>query len=261
MYRPMVVRMSRRPTRSARSQWSKWRVKARRTAGSAYGCPTDSATLAAPGYCAGVSTDGGTRKPTTNPVGDFFTGLSFLGRGLGMYARSPRLMFLGLIPAVISGVLLLAAFVALIFFADDLARVATPFADDWSSGLRSTVRTLVAIAIVGVWLLLSVLIFTALTLLIGEPFYEAISKNLEDRLGGVPNEINPTFLRMLPRMIGDSVRLVVKSAVLGVPIFLIGLIPAVGQIAAAILGAMLGGWMLTIELTGVPFDRRGLRLR
>jgi CysZ protein len=178
-----------------------------------------------------------------------------------MYARSPRLMFLGLIPAVISGVLLLGALVALIFFANDLAQLVTPFADSWSSGVRSTVRTLVAIAIVGVWLLLSVLIFTALTLMIGEPFYEAISKNVEDRLGGVPNEVNPTFLRMLPRIIADSVRLVVKSAALGVPIFVIGLIPAVGQVAAAILGAMLGGWMLTIELTGVPFDRRGLRLR
>jgi CysZ protein len=215
--------------------------------------------LAGSGYCADVATD--VQKRTGNPISDFFSGLSFLLRGLGMYARSPRLMFLGLIPALISGVLLVGAFVAVIYFADDLARFVTPFANDWSSGVRSTVRTLVGIAIVGVWLVLSVLIFTALTLLIGEPFYEAISKNVEDRLGGVPNEVNPTFLRMLPRIIADSVRLVVKSAFLGVPIFLIGLIPAVGQITAAILGAMLAGWMLAIELTGVPFDRRGLRLR
>ena len=43
----------------------------------------------------------------------------------------------------------------------------------------------VTIAIVGVSLVLSVLLFTALTLLIGQPFYEKISKRVEDSLGGV----------------------------------------------------------------------------
>jgi CysZ protein len=28
-----------------------------------------------------------------------------------------------------------------------------------------------------------------------------------------------------------------------------------------VLGAMVGGWVLALELTGVPFERRGLRFR
>ncbi|HEX6872146.1 MAG TPA: EI24 domain-containing protein [Micromonosporaceae bacterium] len=197
-----------------------------------------------------------------NPVAlstGFFTGVGFLLRGLRMYARSPRLMLLGLVPAVISGVVLVAAFVAMVIFVDDVVTWATPFADDWTSALRQTVRVVAMIAVAGVWTVLSFLVFTALTLLIGQPFYEAISKRVEDRLGGIPDEIDVSFWRSLPRTVGDSLRLMVFSLGGGVVIFLLGLIPLVGQVAAAVLGALLGGWVLALELTSVPFERRGLR--
>jgi len=192
---------------------------------------------------------------------EFFTGVKFLLRGLGMYARSPKLMFLGLIPAVISGVLLIGALVALVYFVDDLSALVTPFADDWGSGLRQTTRVVAGIAIVGVWLLLSILLFTALTLLIGQPFYEAISKNVEDRHGGVRGAIDVSFWRTLPRTIADNVRLLLVTVLFGVPLFVGGLIPIVGETVVPILGAMIGGWILVLELTSVPFERRGLRFR
>jgi CysZ protein len=170
-------------------------------------------------------------------------------------------MLLGLIPAVISAAVLVAGVVAMVYFVDDLAVWATPFADGWADSLRDATRALAVIAIAGVSIVLSILVFTALTLLIGQPFYEAISKRVEDQLGGVPNEINVSFWRTLPRSIFDSVRLILFGAIFGVAIFLIGLIPVAGQVAAPILGAMLGGWVLAVELTSVPFERRGLRLR
>jgi CysZ protein len=192
---------------------------------------------------------------------DFFTGVGFLLRGIGMYARSPRLMLLGLIPAVISGALLLGAFVALVYFVNDLAGLVTWFAHDWSSGPRQAVHLLAAVAIIGAWLLLSVLIFAALTLAIGQPFYEAISKNVEDRLGGVPNEIDVSFWRSLPRSIADNVRLLALTVLLGIPLFIGGFIPVVGETVVPVLGAAVGGWMLALELSSVPFERRGLRFR
>jgi CysZ protein len=192
---------------------------------------------------------------------DFFTGVSFLMRGVGMYARSPRLMLLGLIPAVISGVALVGALIAMVYFVDDVAAFITPYADEWSSGLRDTARVIVSVVIVAAWLLLSVLLFTAITLLIGQPFYEAISKNVEDKLGGVPGEINVSFWKTLPRSIVDSVRLIILSVLLGIPVVLLGLVPAFGQVAAPVIGALVGGWILALELTSVPFERRGLRFR
>jgi CysZ protein len=182
---------------------------------------------------------------------DFFSGVSFLLRGIGMYARNPKIMFLGLIPAVISGVLLLAAFAAMIYFVDDVVRLATPFADDWSSGVRDTTRFVVMFGIAAVWTVLSFLAFAALTLTIGQPFYEAISKRVDDQLGGVPGEINVPFWRSLPRSILDAVRLLIVTA----------LVPIAGEIVSPVLGAMLGGWVLALELSSVPFERRGMRFK
>jgi CysZ protein len=191
----------------------------------------------------------------------FFTGVGFLFRGLGMYARSPRLMFLGLIPAVISFVLLIGALAAMLYFVDDVVAWITPFADNWSDALRGGFRLLAMIGIVAAWVILSILLFAALTLLIGQPFYEAISKRVEDRLGGVPNEIDVSFWKTLPRTVVDSIRLAILAAVFAVMVFLIGLIPVVGAIVGPVVGATLGGWVLALELTGVPFERRGLRYR
>jgi CysZ protein len=190
---------------------------------------------------------------------DFFTGVGFLLRGLGMYARSPRLMFLGLLPALISGVVLIGGFVALTFFVTDIADLITPFADDWSSGLRETTRILATIALLGVGLLITALLFVALTLTIGQPFYEAISKNVEDRLGGVDNEVDVSFWKSLPRSIADSLRLLLVTILFGIPLFIAGFIPIVGETLVPIAGAFVGGWVLALELSSVPFERRGLR--
>ena len=203
-------------------------------------------------------------KPAKGVTGvgtGFFTGVSFLFRGLGMYARSPRLMLLGLIPAVISFAVLVAAFATMLFFVDDVVRWATPFADEWSSSVRESFRVLAMLGVAAVWAVLSVLVFAALTLLIGQPFYEAISKRVEDGLGGVPGEIDVSFWRTLPRTIVDSIRLAALTAFVGIFIFLMGLIPVIGQISAAVLTGTLGGWVMALELTSVPFERRGLRLR
>jgi len=200
-------------------------------------------------------------RERARPARDFFAGVSFLLRGVGMYARSPRLMLLGLVPALIASLLLIGAVVALVYFVDDIAAFATPWAGTWSSGPRDAVRLIVSIAIVLAWLLLGILFFTAITLLIGQPFYEAISKNVEDKLGGAPGAVDVSFWRNLPHAVMDSVRLIVFSIFVGALLFLLELIPAFGQIAVPILAALFGGWILTLELTGVPFERRGLRFR
>lgn len=168
---------------------------------------------------------------------------------------------MGLIPAMISGVLLLGAFAAMIFFVDDVVIWATPFMDGWSEGTRDALRYVVMFAVAALWVLLSVLAFAALTLAIGQPFYEAISKRVEDQLGGAPDAVDVSFWRSLPRSIVDSLRLLMLAVLVGVVIFPIGLIPVVGTIVGPILGAILGGWVLALELSAVPFERRGLRFK
>jgi CysZ protein len=204
------------------------------------------------------------QTPTRNRagvVGDFFAGVGCLLRGLGTYARSPRLMLLGLLPALLSFVALVAGLVAMVYLVDDVARFMTPWAESWTGGVRDTLRFVLTLAIAAVWLVLSVLLFAAMTLLIGQPFYEAISKRVDDSMGGVAGEIDVSFWRSLPRSVGESMRLLLLTVTFGILIFAIGLIPVAGQVTAPILAATLGGWVLALELTSVPFERRGKRFR
>jgi len=194
-------------------------------------------------------------------VRQFFAGAGLLGRGLELVLRSPRLLALGLLPALIAGILYVVALVFLIRFVPDLARFSTGFADGWGSGARDLLEILAGIAIVGVAVLLGLLAFTAVTLAIGDPFYERISELVERRYGGVPDAVEVGFWRSLGRSVVDSIRLITLSILAGIPLFLLGLIPVVGQVVSPVLGALVGGWLLAVELTGAPFQRRGQRLR
>ncbi len=193
-------------------------------------------------------------------VRQFVSGAGLLGRGLGLCLRHPRMFGLGVLPALISGLLYAAALTALIVFVDDLARTVTWFADDWSPMWRDAMRIFAGLGMVGVAGLLSVLTFTAVTLLIGDPFYEKISAMAEARFGGVADEVEIEWWRSLGRSLVDSLRLIGFSILVGIPLLLLGFVPVVGQILGLVLGGAVGGWLLAVELTGVPFQRRGKRL-
>lgn len=193
-------------------------------------------------------------------VSNFFSGVGLLGRGLRRYARSPRLILLGLIPAVMTLLLFIGLFAVLFYFIKDLSTAATWFADDWSETSRAMMRLFAGIAIVGVSGLFAVVSFAAITLLIGDPFYEAIAESVEDELGGVPDAVKQPWYRELGRSIVDSLRLLLVSAMVAIPLFILGFIPILGQTVIPVIGAAIGGWFLALELVGVAFNRRGLRL-
>jgi CysZ protein len=198
---------------------------------------------------------------TGGAVRNFVTGAALLGRGLGLVLRSPRLLALGLLPALISGILYSAAVIALIIFIPDISAAATSFAAGWSATWRDLIQILAGIAILGIGALLGVLTFTAVTLLIGDSFYEQISVRVENRFGGVHGEVEVGFWPSLRRSLVDSLRLIGLSILFGIPLLLLGFIPVVGQTVVPVLGAAVGGWLLAVEMTGVPFQRRGKRLR
>ncbi|MEU7871106.1 EI24 domain-containing protein [Dactylosporangium sp. NPDC049140] len=191
---------------------------------------------------------------------EFAMGLRLLGKGFARYGRSPRLLLLGAIPAVITCALFGVAWTFLIIYIDDIASAATWFADDWSDFWRGLIEFGAGAAILVAAALLSALTFTALTLLIGDPFYEVISERVEDGLGGTPGAVDLPWYRTLWPNLVDSLRLILLGVVLAIPLFLMGFIPVVGQTVVPVLNAIVGGWLITVELTGIPFNRRGLRL-
>ncbi|MFI7076863.1 EI24 domain-containing protein [Micromonospora sp. NPDC049903] len=191
----------------------------------------------------------------------FVGGAALLLRGIALYVRSPGLMLLGIVPALISGTIFLTVYATLVYFVGDLAPFVTPFADDWATTARNAVRVIAGLAILGLGGLLTVLTFTAVTLVIGDPFYEKISERVEQRYGGTPDAVEVPFWPSLRRSIADSLRLVALAVLVGIPLFAAGFIPLLGQTVVPVIGAMVGGWLLAVELVGAPFYRRGKGLR
>ncbi|MET0989692.1 MAG: hypothetical protein ABWY54_03510, partial [Glaciihabitans sp.] len=80
-------------------------------------------------------------------LSEFLAGIGVLRRGFGMWLTSPRLMLLGLIPALIVGAVYLVAITALFINIDALAAWITSFANDWADPAQTATRFAAALAI------------------------------------------------------------------------------------------------------------------
>ncbi|MFC5052305.1 EI24 domain-containing protein [Saccharothrix xinjiangensis] len=193
---------------------------------------------------------------------DFSTGVGLFGQGFGLVIRSPKLLLIGAIPALITTVLLTGGLVALAVWVDEIAAWLTPFADDWSEALRAVTRFVAGFGVIGAFVAVGLLLFTAITLIIGGPFYEHIAETIEDEhLGGVPEAEEVTWLRSAAVGAKDAVLLIGLALLCAVPLFLAGFIPVLGQTVVPVLAVCVNATLLGIELTAIPFTRRGLSLK
>jgi len=193
-------------------------------------------------------------------VRDFILGVRFFGGGLGILLRSPRLLLLGALPAVLTTALLTGGLVALVIWIDDLATLVTPFADDWSSTWQTAVRIAAGIGVFGAALVIALITFSALTLAIGAPFYELIAEKVEDGLGLAPGEDLP-FWRALGLGLRGGLALVLRSLLFTIPLVIAGFIPVVGQTVVPVLLALVTAWFFALELVAVAYYRRGMNLK
>lgn len=193
---------------------------------------------------------------------DFGKGVGLLAKGFGLVFRSPKLLLIGAIPAVLSSALLIGGLVLLATNIDTIAAWATPFADDWSETTRTVTRFAAGISMIGAFLAIGLLAFTAITIVIGGPFYEHIAETIEDtELGGVPEAEQVPWWRSALNGVRDAVLLIGIAILLAIPLFAAGFIPVVGQTVVPVIAVCVNGWLLGIELTGIPFTRRGKTLK
>lgn len=181
-------------------------------------------------------------------------GPSYLVRGLGTWRRRPGLMLLGMVPALLVLLAVLAALVALLLHVGDLVAWATPFADDWSGSLRDLLRLGLAVLVVLGFVVVSSLTFTAITLTVGDPFYEKIWAETERMLGGDVPDQGPG----LWKSVKDGAALAGTGLLLGVGVFVLGLLPVVGAVVGLVLGVTVSGRLLAGELLSRPLEARGL---
>ncbi|CAN5389918.1 EI24 domain-containing protein [soil metagenome] len=185
---------------------------------------------------------------------DFARGAGYLGKGWSFLRSRPRLLLVGMLPALIVFLVLTAAFVVLLVNVGDLVSWATPFADDWTSVLRQVLRVLLAIAVLVGALLLSSALFVGLTLTVGDPFYERIWRETEAALGGPVPDHEVGFWRSAR----DGLRLVAVGLGFSALVLLSGFVPVIGPAAGITLGIVFSGRLLARELLGRPLGARGL---
>ncbi|WP_206446587.1 EI24 domain-containing protein [Agrococcus sp. KRD186] len=193
-------------------------------------------------------------------ISELLAGAGLFLRGFGTWAKSPGLMALGAVPALIVGTLMLALVIVLSFQVGGWAQALTPFADGWAPFWSDTLRLALALGILVGAIVLCVLTFAAVTLTVGEPFYERISRSVEARLGGIAAPVELGFWVSLRRGLRDAAVLIGIAIGTAIAVFVIGLIPLVGSALGLIVGAVLGGTALARELTGIPGDARGMSL-
>lgn len=192
---------------------------------------------------------------------DLGVGFRYLVQGQKWVGRHGRWFGFGLLPGLVTLVLYVGALVGLGYGADDLAAWVTPFADDWTSPWRGIFRGTVTGLVFAFGLFLAVITFTAVTLLVGQPFYESLSEEVDRSEGGEVPESGLPLWRELWISARDSLRVLLRVAFYGILLFACGFIPVIGQTVVPVLGFCVSGFFLTQELASVALQRRGVELK
>jgi len=180
-----------------------------------------------------------------------------LVRGLGQWKRTPGAMALGLVPGAVVGLVFAGALVGWAIVLTNVVDDWTPFADDWAPFWADALRLAIGTASFGAALLVAAVSFTAVTLAIGEPFYDRIWRATELSATGRVPAADYGFWRAA----GDGARLVGRGLLAAIVAWAIGLIPLVGGALGVIVGLLLTGWLLADELTSRALSARGLDRR
>ncbi|MER7664800.1 MULTISPECIES: EI24 domain-containing protein [unclassified Streptomyces] len=192
---------------------------------------------------------------------DLVVGFGYLMKGQRWVAGHGRWLGFGLLPGLVTLVLYAGALVGLGYGADDLVGWATPFADGWSSPWLGLLRGFLTALVFAFGLFVAVITFTAVTLLVGQPFYESLSEQVDRSEGGRVPESGLPLWRELWISARDSLRVVARVVFYGILLFAAGFLPVVGQTVVPVLGFAVSGFFLAEELTAVALQRRGVELK
>lgn len=189
-------------------------------------------------------------------IGDFITGVSYLGRGFRLLAQ-PGIRRFALAPIIVN----VMVFGALIWFGgawfDTLMTWLLPASDDWWVALARGALWLFFAAAVAVALFFG---FTVVANLIGAPFNGLLAESVEVCLGGgaAPAMSWRRLWREVGPMALNEVRKIAYHLSRALPAGLLFLIPVV-QLAAPAVWAVLGAWLLCLQYVDFPMANHGYR--
>ncbi|BDZ61045.1 sulfate transporter CysZ [Demequina sediminis] len=186
-------------------------------------------------------------------------GITLAFSGARAWVRTPRLLVMGAVPSIVTAVIVGVLLGVLLINVGEIGRAIASGVGVDGGTLADVVAATAAIAVLAASTLVSVALFATVTLAIGQPFFEAISRRVDDSLGGLEHPApEEPWHRALVRGAGESVVTVAISIGVSLGLLAVGLVPVVGSPTAFVLGALVGGRLLAIELTAYPLARRGI---
>lgn len=144
--------------------------------------------------------------------------------GIKWIFAHPKYLFLGLLPAVFSGLILGTAVLILVLSSGAIAGLLGPVVAGLWAWLATTIVIGVQIALIAGGVVLGYVLFVAVTLAVGDPIYSKIAEEIAVEKGGAFPDA--------PWSVGikDALKLAGKGIVVALVAFILGLIPAVGGI-------------------------------
>lgn len=204
----------------------------------------------------------GLRPRTGASAGRFVRGLVMPLRAIAFLSRHPRLWPLVVVPALINLVLFVVAAGLVVTYAGDVLAWLWPRPGvegvlDW--GLVALWYAFGAILVVAGFLAAYVLVLL-LGGVLASPFTDALSERTEALLTGAQPAAEGSWLAGALQAVGHTAKVTALYLLLLAPILLLHLVPAVGNLAATVLGAALGAFFIALEFSDAAFSRRGLSL-
>lgn len=187
-------------------------------------------------------------------IKDLLTGVADLASGFGLWRSRPRLMALALLPALAVFVVMVAILIGLSTWLVSLVPGWTGFADGWPAWASGGLRFVIGLGIVLAVAVVFAVSYTAFTLAAGDPVYTRISRSTEELYGGhVPDHSVGWGV-----WIRDTLRLAGVAAVWGLGVGVLGLLPGIGTVVAAVAGFLGASWLQAVGLTTAMLERHGL---
>jgi len=180
-------------------------------------------------------------------------GAWYVPAGFAFLFRHPRLLSLALVPALLAVVGLIGGLVLGVLLGPWVDARFAPSPDRTSPGLVLLVSFLVSLLLWAGTIGASVTLGFAVALLLAAPVLDLLSQRVEARVHGRLEEED----KGLRFAVSQSLRGALYFLLAAPGVFLLGLVPIVGPILAALWGAR----ALAFQFTDPPLGRRGLGFR
>lgn len=145
-------------------------------------------------------------------------------RGIKWVFSHPKYLFLGLLPALFSGLIIAAAIAVLILSSGFIASLLGPLTASLWAWLATAITIGAQVALVAGGVVLGYVLFVAITLAVGDPIYSKIAEEIAEEHGAASPQA--------PWSVGvkDALRLVGKGTLVALVAFLLGLVPGIGTV-------------------------------